>query len=71
LHFAKEARRFQLGNVLQGGGEAVLREKREELLERALVVGGVPVDVRVIELGAGEDGGARPVVQETWGPLSK
>jgi len=59
-----------VGEGAAGSRVAVRRKEREELLERALVVGGVAVDVRVIELGAGEDGGARPVVQEL-GALSK
>src|SRR5258706_16173708 len=51
-----------------GGGVALRRNQRVELLEGALVVRRIAIDVGVIELGAGDDRGARPVVQEL-GPL--
>src|SRR5207248_8821121 len=52
-----------VGKSAAGSEVALLRQERKELLECALVVSRVPVDVGVIELGAGEDRGARPVME--------
>src|SRR5205807_3274245 len=53
-----------VGKGAAGCEVAVLRQERKKLLERALVVGRVAVDVGMIELGAGEDCGPRPVMEK-------
>ena len=47
------------------------RDQRDELLERVAHRVERRKDVDVIELDAGQDRGARPVVQRTWGPCRR